>query len=405
MNLLQIFLEACRALAAKPLRTGLTMLGIVIGIASVAIMLTVGDTVRGFIDKQLALLGSNLLVVQPGAPRNATGVQGRAADAAVLTLADAAEIDHLPSVAGAAPTLQNFFQVDYGGENSNSTVIGSTPAMIRIRHWKLDQGVGISDDDVRTASPVIVIGANIADRYFYREQPLGRIVRVDGKPFTVIGVFAGTGRMFDGVDLGDLLLTPISALPMRMPVPGTVQSVIAQARDGGALKDATADMQDLLRDRHRIGGDRADDFHIVNLASIAQSGAKIGLALSLAFGVIGGISLLVGGVGIMNIMLVNVSERVREIGIRMAIGAHPRHILLQFLGEAVMMCVLGGLIGVGIAAFAAWGVTQTGQVTMTLTGAHVFVAVAFAAAVGVFFGWFPAHRASRMLPIECLRQD
>ena len=250
-----------------------------------------------------------------------------------------------------------------------------------------------------------VIGSKVASTYYYRRDPIGQTVRIDGRPFTIIGVLAGEGRTLDGTDLGELLLVPVTAIPIRMPRPRTVHYITAQAKDEASMATAQQDIAELLRDRHRITGDKPDDFQITNLASIAQTGAAIGAGLSIGLGIVGAISLIVGGIGIMNIMLVSVSERVREIVIRMAIGAKPRHVLVQFLAEAVVMCIVGGLIGVALAALGAWGVNSSGKFTMTLAPQHVLVAVAFATAVGLFFGFYPARRASKLLPIECLRQD
>lgn len=405
MSFSQILIEAFRSLSANRLRTALTMLGIIIGIASVVLMLAVGDAVRIFIDKQLAQLGSNLMIVQPGSMRTAGGVRRRAGELPTLTIDDIAQIDKLPSVNGAAAAMQGFFQINYGKDNSSSMVLGITPEMIKVRDWVVDKGVGISQDDVRAGSRVVMIGSKIADQYFYKQEPLGQLVRIDSTPYTVIGVLAGSGRMFDGIDLGELLLTPITAIPIRMPLPRTIHYAIVQAKDGKTMRDAELDIQELLRDRHRITGDKADDFQITNLASIAATGEAIGAGLSIALGVIGAISLIVGGIGIMNIMLVSVSERVREIGIRMAIGAKPHHILTQFLSEAVMMCIIGGAIGTALAALGSWGVSQSGKFTMSLSIVHILTAVLFSTGVGLFFGYYPARRASRLLPIECLRQD
>ncbi|HEY5798847.1 MAG TPA: ABC transporter permease [Burkholderiaceae bacterium] len=406
MNFMQIVIEALRSLSANRLRTALTMLGIVIGIASVVMMLAVGDAVRLFVDKQLAQLGSNLMIVQPGSVRTAGGIRRRTGEAPTLTIDDAIALNKLPSIAGAAAAMQGFFQINYGGDNSNSTVLGITPDMLHVRNWTVERGVGISDDDVRAGQRVIVIGSQIADRYFYKLDPLGQQVRVDGTPFTVIGVLAGSGRMFDGVDLGELLLVPVTAMPIKMQLPRTVHYAIVQAKEGVPMRDAEEDIKDLLRDRHHITGDKTDDFQITNLASIAATGETIATALSIGLGAIGAISLMVGGIGIMNIMLVSVSERVREIGIRMAIGAKPRHILMQFLSEAVMMCVLGGLIGTALAGVGAWVVNQqSDKFSMTLSASHILTAVVFSTAVGLFFGFYPARRASKLLPIECLRQD
>jgi putative ABC transport system permease protein len=409
MSFLQIMFEAFRSLAANRLRTALTMLGIVIGIASVVLMLGVGDAVRGFIDRELSVLGSNQLIVQRGAP---TG-DGRprrqlGTDAPYLTLDDARAMNSLSSVAAAAATLQSLFPVLYGDDSSQSTVLGVTPEMFRVRNWVVDQGVPFSDDDVRSANRVILIGSQIAEAHYLRRDPLGQVIRVGGRPFTVIGVLAGSGRTLDGTDLGELLVVPITALPLTLPQPRSVHYINVQSVSELRLKEAENDVAELLRDRRRITGDETDDFNITNLASIAQTGANIAAALSIGLGVVGAVSLIVGGIGIMNIMLVSVSERVREIGIRMAIGAKPRHVLTQFLAEAVMMCVLGGVVGIALAAAGVWGVNYAGTArgfSMQLSATHVLVAVLFSTGVGLFFGWYPARRASKLLPIECLRQE
>jgi putative ABC transport system permease protein len=404
MSLAQILVESFRSLAANRLRTLLTMLGIIIGIASVVLMLAVGDGVRAFINKELASLGSNQLLIVPGTPSDG-GARRRTNEAPSITMADAAALNTLPSVRAASPTIQGFFQILYGDDNSNSVVMGVAPEMFTVRNWTVAQGVAIAESDVRSANRVIVIGATIAEKYFYRRDPIGQTVRVAGQPFTIIGVLSGTGRSFDGNDLGELLVVPITAVPVRMPRPGTVQTISVQARSEKLLAEAQTDIRELLRDRHRITGDKPDDFDIIDLAGFAQAGKNIAAGLSIGLGVIGAISLLVGGIGIMNIMLVSVSERVREIGIRMAIGAKPNHVLVQFLTEAVVMCVLGGLIGTALAALGSYAVNSTGRFEMAISAAHVLTAVGFSTAVGLFFGYYPARRASRLLPIECLRQD
>ncbi len=411
MSVFQTLLEAFRSLAANRLRTALTMLGIVIGIASVVLMLGVGDAVRAFIDRELAVLGSNQLIVQRGAPTAGGGGGPRRPpnpDAVMLTIDDAAAINLLPSVAAAAATLQSIFPVLYGDNSTQSTVLGVTPEMFRVRNWVVDLGVAFSDEDVRSANRVILIGSKVAEANYLRRDPLGQVIRVGGRPFTVIGVLAGSGRTLDGTDLGELLVVPVTALPLAMPRPRSVHYINVQSISELRLKEAEADVAELLRDRRRITGDTPDDFNITNLASIAQTGANIAAGLSIGLGVIGAVSLLVGGIGIMNIMLVSVSERVREIGIRMAIGAKPRHVLTQFLAEAVVMCLVGGLVGVALAAAGVWGVNRigvAGSFSMSLSFMHVLVAVLFSTAVGLFFGFYPARRASRLLPIECLRQE
>jgi len=404
MSFMQTLVEAFRSLAANRLRTALTMLGIVIGIASVVLMLGVGDAVRAFINKELAVLGSNQLIVQPGTPTEG-GARRRTNEAPTLTIDDALALNSLPSVRAASPTLQGYFQILYGDDNSNTVVLGVTPEMFVVRNWTVERGVALAESDVRSANRVIVIGSKVASTYYYRRDPIGQTLRVDGRPFTVIGVLGGSGRTIDGTDLGELMLVPITAVPIRMPRPRTVHYINVQAKDETAMAAAERDIADLLRDRHRITGDKLDDFQITNLASIAATGETIGAGLSIGLGVVGAISLIVGGIGIMNIMLVSVSERVREIGIRMAIGAQPHHVLAQFLAEAVAMCIVGGLIGVALAALGVMAVNSTDKFSMTLLPTHILTAVLFSTGVGLFFGWYPARRASKLLPIECLRQD
>ena len=410
MSFLQTLFEALRSLAGNRLRTALTMLGIVIGIASVVLMLGVGDAVRGFIDRELSVLGSNQLIVQRGAPTGGGGPPRRppGSDAPWLTLDDAMVMNSLPSVSAAAATLQSGFAVNYGDDSSQSQVLGVTPEMFKVRNWVVEQGVPFGDEDVRSANRVIVIGSRIAEAHYLRRDPLGQVIRVGGRPFTVIGVMAGSGRTLDGTDLGELLVVPITALPIALPRPRGVHYINVQAVSEARLREAELDVAELLRDRRRITGDMTDDFNVTNLASIAQTGANIAAALSVGLGVIGAVSLVVGGIGIMNIMLVSVSERVREIGIRMAIGAKPSQVLLQFLAEAVVMCVIGGLVGVLLAAAGVYAVNNSGAAgsfRMDLSVSHIGVAVLFSTAVGLFFGWYPARRASKLLPIECLRQE
>ena len=404
MSPLQIFIEALRALNGNRLRSALTMLGVVIGIASVLLMLSVGDSVRAFIAKELSVLGSNQLIVQPGTPVDG-GVRRRAGEVPNLTVDDARALAQLPSLRGAAPALQGFFQLHYGDANSNQTVLGITPAMMELRNWQIDRGVALDERDVQSANRVVVIGSLLARKYYADRDPLGQVVRLDGQPFTIIGVMAGKGRTLDGTELGELVLVPISAMPLRLARPGLVHYISLQARSANQMDDARQDAEELLRDRHHITGDKKDDFAITDLASIAETGSSIARGLSVGLGVIGAISLLVGGIGIMNIMLVSVSERVREIGIRMAIGAKPRDVLWQFLGESVVLCLIGGLVGLGLASLGAVGINALDKVVVSLSTQHVVVAVGFASLVGLFFGYYPARRASKLLPIECLRQD
>jgi putative ABC transport system permease protein len=280
--------------------------------------------------------------------------------------------------------------------------------MFRIRNWKIDQGSAFSEADVRAAARMVVIGRKIADQFFYKSDPLGKYIRIENVAFQVVGVLYGEGKQVDGGDLSDYVLVPITAASanlVRMPFPNNVHYVIAQGRPGGVLSEAVSEISETLRDRHRIKFEEPDDFRIENLASFAETAKKISAGLALLLGLIGAISLVVGGIGIMNIMLVSVTERTREIGIRMAIGARPRDVLLQFLTEAVVICLVGGMVGVLLASGAAMAITATGKFDVFITTQAVMVACGFSSLVGIFFGFYPARRASRLLPVDCLRYE
>ena len=407
MNFIQILIESFRSMAANRLRTALTMLGIIIGIASVVLLLAIGDSMQRFIGKELQALGTNMLYVFPGGDRTS---ERRARTGAIqsITMADAEALNRLPSLVGAAPALQGAFKLSAGNETANSTVHGVTPAMFKIRNWKLDQGDSFSEADVRASARMVVIGQKVADQFFYKADPLGRTIRIENVAFQVIGVLAGEGKQIDGGNIADMVLVPITAASanlIRTPFPQNVHYIAAQGRPGLSLTEAVEDMKEVLRGRHRIRLDDPDDFRVENIASFAETANKISAAVALLLGMIGAISLLVGGIGIMNIMLVSVTERTREIGIRMAIGARPGHILMQFLAESVVICIAGGLVGVAIAMAGAAAITSTGQFDVFLSFQGVVVACGFSTAVGVFFGFYPARRASRLLPVDCLRYE
>ncbi|WP_254504465.1 ABC transporter permease [Duganella vulcania] len=407
MNPLQIVVEAFRSMMANRLRTLLTMLGIIIGITSVVLLLAVGDSMKRFIAKELEQLGTNMLFVSPGGDR-AQQQRMRTGAAPALTMADAAALNALPSLAGAAGVLQGGFNLAVGNENASKTVHGVTPAMFKIRGWKIDKGSAFSDADVRAASRMVVIGRKIADQFFYKVDPLGKYIRIENVSFQVVGVLYGEGKQVDGGDLADYVLVPITASAanlVRLPFPGNVHYVVAQGKSGGNLQDAIQDINETLRDRHHIKFEQPDDFRIDNLASFAETAQKISAGLAALLGLIGAISLVVGGIGIMNIMLVSVTERTREIGIRMAIGAKPRDVLLQFLTEAVVICLVGGVFGIMLATGAAAAITSTGKFDVFITLQAVVVACGFSSLVGVFFGFYPARRASKLLPVDCLRYE
>ena len=407
MKFTQILAEALRAMLANPLRTMLTMLGIIIGIASVVLMLAVGDGIKKFIDKQLAVLGSNLVLVQADS-RKGAGPRQRSGAVQTLTMDDAEAINRMPSVNGAAPVLNTFSQISAGNDNTNSQVHGTTPTGFKIRNLRLAKGIGLSDVDVASAARVVVLGKKVADQLFYKADPVGQSVRIDNQSFQVIGVLDNEGQSFDMGDIGDVVMIPISTARInlvRTATPRSVQYVVIQSKTTEGLNDMVQDVSELLRDRHRIRAEDADDFRVVNFGEFAKSGEAIATGLSIALGFIGAVSLVVGGIGIMNIMLVSVTERTREIGIRMAIGARPRDVLWQFLIEAVSICVVSGIIGVALSAALAIAVSSGGKFEMVIGLKAVIIATVFSCIVGIFFGFYPARRASKLQPVECLRYE
>jgi len=407
MKFTQIWAESLRAMLANPMRTMLTMLGIIIGIASVVLMLAVGDGIKAFINKQLAVLGSNLVLVQADS-RKAVGARLKTGTVQTLTLEDAEAINRLPSVNGAAPMLTTFSQISFGNDNSNNQVQGTTPVAFRIRNLRLAKGIPLSEVDITSAARVAVLGKKVAEQLFYKTDPIGQTIRIDNQSFQVIGVLDNEGQSFDVGDIGEVVMVPISTARVtliRTPTARSVQYIVAQSKSAEGLNDMVADVTDLVRDRHRIRAEEPDDFRVVNFGEFAKSGEAIATGLSVALGFIGAVSLVVGGIGIMNIMLVSVTERTREIGIRMAIGARPSDVLWQFLIEAVAICLVSGVIGVALSSALAAAVSSTGKFDMTIGFKAVVIATVFSCAVGVFFGFYPARRASKLQPVECLRYE
>lgn len=407
MKFTQIWAESLRAMLANPMRTMLTMLGIIIGIASVVLMLAVGDGIKAFINKQLAVLGSNLVLVQADS-RKAVGARLKTGTVQTLTLEDAEAINQLPSVNGAAPMLTTFSQISFGNDNSNNQVQGTTPVAFRIRNLRLAKGIPLSEVDITSAARVAVLGKKVAEQLFYKADPIGQTIRIDNQSFQVIGVLDNEGQSFDVGDIGEVVMVPISTARVtliRTPTARSVQYIVAQSKSAEGLNDMVADVTDLVRDRHRIRAEEPDDFRVVNFGEFAKSGEAIATGLSVALGFIGAVSLVVGGIGIMNIMLVSVTERTREIGIRMAIGARPSDVLWQFLIEAVAICLVSGVIGVALSSALAAAVSSTGKFDMTIGLKAVVIATVFSCAVGVFFGFYPARRASKLQPVECLRYE
>jgi putative ABC transport system permease protein len=299
-------------------------------------------------------------------------------------------------------------QLAYGASNWNAQVYGVTPEFMRVRDWAIEAGQGVAETDVRSASRVVVLGQVVKRELFGTEDPLGQTVRIKNLPFTVVGVAAGKGQSLSGRDQDDVAFVPLTTAQSKLfgiPFPGTVGFMMVRAKSNELMDDAEADIRQTLRQRHRLGERESDDFTVRNLSSTAETAASTARILTIMLGTVASISLVVGGIGIMNIMLVSVTERTREIGIRMAVGARRCDILLQFLLEAMLICTLGGLAGVLLGIGGAWLVSDLAGMTVVVSGTAILLAFAFSAATGIFFGYYPAHKAARLQPVEALRYE
>jgi putative ABC transport system permease protein len=413
LHLLDLILISLRTLAKNKLRSGLTVLGVVIGIAAVTTMVSIGQGAGALVQAQFTALGSNAVFITPGSGENG-GV--RTGQVATLTEADAAAIaDECPSVLAVSPIVAATGQVIGGNVNwQPSQMFGVGPDYPLVRDWPLADGEFFIARDVASAAKVCVLGHTLAGRLFPDADAVGQQLRVKSIPFRVVGVLSPKGANLFGQDQDDIILMPYTTARKRLrgSAFSDVDFIMVSARNEALSHQAKNEIRSLLLERHRIAPGEKADFEVHDAAEIAAVFAAITGGLTAMLSAIAAISLVVGGVGIMNIMLVSVTERTREIGIRMALGARPRDILRQFLVEAVVLSSIGGLIGIALGIGASFGITAL--INVLLPNAHwpfmvsipaALVALGFAAAVGIFFGYYPARRASRLDPIEALRYE
>ncbi|HKT31569.1 MAG TPA: ABC transporter permease [Gammaproteobacteria bacterium] len=397
--------EAWRALGANRLRTLLTMLGMIIGVAAVILMLAVGSGAQFRVNQAISALGSNLFIILSGS-QTSGGVRTATGSAPTLTLDDAAAIGQLSDIAAVAPVAPGGAQIVYGANNWNTGVLGTTPGYLEVHNWPLASGRMFTDGEIRGEARVAVIGQTVTANLFGSENPVGKTVRIASRPFLVIGLLAVKGQSLGGQDQDDTVLVPVSTALHQLfgsQFADSVRFIMAQAVSPQAMNQAQADMEALLRQRHHLQPGQPDDFSIRNLTALTNAASDTTRIMSLLLGAIASISLVVGGIGIMNIMLVSVTERTREIGIRVAVGARRRDILLQFLLEAIFISVSGCLFGVLLGVLAAAVLQGIADLTVIVTGISILLAFSVAAGIGVFFGFYPARKASLMKPIDALR--
>ena len=408
MNLLLTFRVALKAIGRNKMRSGLTMLGIIIGVGAVITMVAIGSGAKARIQEQIASMGSNLLIVMSGSTTSG-GVRRGMGSAPTLTVEDAKAIaEEIAVVKYVAPTLNGTTQVVYENQNWSTSTNATTPEALLIRDWPTISGRSFNAVDIAGAAKVCLLGQTVANSLFGEMDPVGQIVRINKFPFTVVGVLSLKGQTTWGNDQDDVVYVPLTTgqrLLFGSRFPGMVRAIMVQATSLDVMKRAEDEITRLLQQRHRIRSGQDNDFSIRNLTeamSTAESSANV---MTILLGAIASISLLVGGIGIMNIMLVSVTERTREIGIRMAVGAQQRDILYQFLTEALVLSLIGGIIGIFLGVLASQLVAQFLKWPTLIAPSALLLSSTFAAAVGIFFGFYPARKAARLDPIEALRYE
>ncbi|HZS06538.1 MAG TPA: ABC transporter permease [Blastocatellia bacterium] len=407
MDILMIFRIAFRALARNKMRSALTMLGIIIGVAAVIAMVSIGQGAQASVQAQIASVGTNLLFVGAGS-QNVGGVRSGtgATNSNTLTVEDIEAIKReIPSVAMASPTVNTRAQLVFANQNWNTSVTGVSEQYPQIRKWLVQAGEFFTEADVRTAARVIVLGATVAENLFPGTDPIGQMVRVRELPFRVVGVMARRGQDAQGRDQDDVALAPFTTVQKKLLAITYVQFANVSAISPAATYTAQDQITDLLRQRHKLAPNQENDFFVRNLTDVAEAADETNRIMTLLLSSIASVSLLVGGIGIMNIMLVSVTERTREIGIRMAIGARSSAVRTQFLIEAIVLSLTGGMIGIVLGLAISIVIPKMLGWPTLVSFAAIIGSVIFSAAVGIFFGYYPARKAAGLDPIEALRYE
>jgi len=410
MKALDAFFDALRSLRSNSLRSVLTTLGIIIGVGAVIIMVSVGNGAKAKINKLIESMGANIMMVTGGSSRGG-GVRGGAGSLPTLTEDDARTIQkEISSVIVAAPSVSGSVQVVKGNMNWATSALGITSEYITAREWKVQNGRFFESSELKRSAKVTLLGKTVVDNLFIDQDPVGQTIRIKRVPFLVIGVLAPKGQTGHGRDQDDVVMIPMTTAKKRIlggrKLSGKlVSSIVVKARSAEDVPQTEEQVKELLRQRHRIRPGQNDDFRVRNLAEMMSTRADSSKAMSLLLMAVASISLMVGGIGIMNIMLVSVTERTREIGLRMAVGATGGDIMSQFLIESVVLSLIGGLLGAMLGIGGSLAMSAFSEWPAIIDPKSVLLAFGFSAAVGIFFGFYPAHKASLLDPIEALRHE
>ena len=396
---------AFRALRRNKLRSALTALGIIIGVGAVIAMVSIGNGAKAQVEQQIASLGENVILIFSGSITS-SGIRTGWGSAGTLKIEDAEAIRReVPGVIGVSEEIVSTSQVSAGNQNWFTRIFGESPEYFDIRKWPLSDGAIFTPQDVRSANKVCVIGCTTATQVFGSENPIAQVLRIKGVPFLVTGVLTPKGLSPQGVDQDDIVIMPYTSAMKRVIGGSTLRGINVQVASPNDLAPAQQQIIELLRQRHNIRPGRDDDFTVRNQQEIAEAATETSRVMSLLLGAIASVSLVVGGIGIMNIMLVSVTERTREIGVRLAVGAHGRDILTQFLIEAVTLSSIGGVIGIVVGLGASQVLSAVAHWPTLISLGSIVIAFLFSAAVGIFFGFYPAREAARLDPIEALRYE
>lgn len=397
-------LIALDGLRANKMRALLTMLGIIIGVGAVIAMVSIGLGVKDKVEASIAGLGSNLLVVTPGAA-SAGGSRQAAGSGITLNEKDAMAIfQEVPGINLVAPAVSRSYQVVFGNQNWTTNVQGTTPDIMQVRSYAVQEGAFFTSQDVETRARVAVLGKTVADNLFNGGTPIGQMIRINKAPFRVVGVLEAKGESMGG-NQDDTIIIPLKTAQERLMGITYVQNINIQATGTDVINQVQADVTALLRARHKLTGTAQDDFSVRNMVAIMETADQTTSMITALLGVVASLSLLVGGIGIMNIMLVSVTERTREIGIRKALGARYKNILLQFLIEAVVISVAGGLLGIALGVGASYAVSALVGWKTVISSIAIIVAFGFSVMIGLFFGLYPARKAALLDPIDALRYE